>query len=485
MADASTGVDGPSGTLPAGSTFGRVWRVDGEALFATLTVVVVVVEALALAALIWALLFSRVATPPGSWMLADVLVAAVSTTAVLLAVVTVAATLLRSVSARREEAQADETAAWTDTWRRVVAGSIPCPVGPIDDGAMRALLEIREAATGVAEERAGSVIRAAGGDRILLGRLEAIVAGCRYGWPRRLVRSLRSHRRSPPLGATLDTLDDLAMARLGEAVPLLLALVTSGRGAIRNKALRAAARSIAGIGSDRARAAGALALLDGLPRRELSRGALDETLLLLDQAAVPVVRSVLTAHAGPAVRGRGPPGKDDTFEVSLVAACLDSVARLHLQEVGELIAPQLAADRPLEIRAAGLRALAGEPALPANAALPLRRALSDPQDVVRTQAARAARLLPGSDASRALVALLADPSWWVRLAAGETLATLGPPGTAALTDAARHHSDRFARQMAAQVLRNQAVVGGSDTDGGSHASTQDNGDHGASERTPA
>jgi HEAT repeat protein len=83
--------------------------------------------------------------------------------------------------------------------------------------------------------------------------------------------------------------------------------------------------------------------------------------------------------------------------------------------------------------------------------------LSDREDIVRTQAARAAYLLPADEAVPALVALLGDQSWWVRRAAGNSLHRVPTAGTAALIRASRDHPDRFARDMAAQVLRDYCV----------------------------
>lgn len=162
--------------------------------------------------------------------------------------------------------------------------------------------------------------------------------------------------------------------------------------------------------------------------------------MLLEDGAEPLIRAVLDASSS---------------RPELLAAALDGVGRLRLAGLGPLVPAYLDAARALDVRAAAFRALASLPSLPPGAEGALRQGLRDPLDPVRAQASRAARLLPVPEAVGLLGALLADRSWWVRRAAGETLAATGPAGRTALADAARSQPDRFARHMAAQVLADQ------------------------------
>jgi hypothetical protein len=57
----------------------------------------------------------------------------------------------------------------------------------------------------------------------------------------------------------------------------------------------------------------------------------------------------------------------------------------------------------------------------------------------------------------ALYEALGDRSWWVRRAAAESLAARDAWGVDALKKASVSHPDRFARDMAAQVLLDGGV----------------------------
>ena len=423
---------------------GRAWGRLGEVLYARVSVVVVVVEAIALSGLVWALLFSGAVSRPAPSVLGDALIAAVSVTAALLTAVTAVMTFLSGSEVRREAMRRERIDSWTVTWTGVLEGSEPCPPGPLDGDAVAALLEVREEASGEEALAAASAIRSTGADRQLVDALEAVSRRGRRGGRApadRLVRERRGplHRRVP-LGALLDLLDDLARARIPDVVPLVLELAGRRERAVRIQAIRVAARSIAVIGPSREQAVALGQFLDGLARARLPRGALEESVLLLDAAAEPLIRRVLA---------------DPDAEPVLLAACLESLGRLRLDDLGPSLVPFLGPDRPLDVRAAALRALAAMPALPFLAEVALHEALTDAHEAVRVQAVRASRLLPLVNAVAELTSHLGDRSWWVRRAAAETLVALGPSGTAALRRAARAHPDRYARQMAEQVLQDR------------------------------
>jgi hypothetical protein len=360
----------------------------------------------------------------------------VSVTALLVAVVTGAVVVVRAAGARREERHAPSIAAWDRFWREMVAGRETCPEGPIPDDAIVALLAVRESLDPPESLRAAEAIFSTGTDQTLMKRLDAL-APAGNG-----TSGFRPIRGSRQLGAALDTLDDLATARLPAAIPTLTALVHHREEAIRSGALRAASRSIAAMPADTSRTAAALDLLDHIQHTPFTRGSLDEAELLLGDAAEPVIHAVLA---------------DPQAEPTLVASCLDSTARLRLESEDPLITPFLRAGRPLEVRAAAFRALATLDSLTPEATKELSQAISDPHDIVRIQAARAARLLPANQVVPSLVGLLGDQSWSVRRAAAETLAAVPGVGVQALVDAARHNPDRYARDMAHQVARDHNV----------------------------
>jgi len=80
---------------------------------------------------------------------------------------------------------------------------------------------------------------------------------------------------------------------------------------------------------------------------------------------------------------------------------------------------------------------------------------------VRAAACQAASHLPDGEAGLALWHRLADRAWPVRLAAGESLLASTVEGRALLERAALEHPDRYARDMAAQVLGDAGAVLGS------------------------
>jgi HEAT repeat protein len=98
------------------------------------------------------------------------------------------------------------------------------------------------------------------------------------------------------------------------------------------------------------------------------------------------------------------------------------------------------------------------PALSHGTRTALIEALQDDKEIVRIQAAHAAFLLPQFDAVPILGHMLSDPSWWVRVAAANTLMRWRELGVAALRQAAAQHSDRFARHMAVQVLLDSGEI---------------------------
>lgn len=79
-------------------------------------------------------------------------------------------------------------------------------------------------------------------------------------------------------------------------------------------------------------------------------------------------------------------------------------------------------------------------------------ALQDPAWQVRAQAARALGQLRAEIALLALPARLTDPAWWVRRHAAHALREFGVEGRRELERIARSSPDRYAREMAQEVL---------------------------------
>lgn len=103
-----------------------------------------------------------------------------------------------------------------------------------------------------------------------------------------------------------------------------------------------------------------------------------------------------------------------------------------------------------EARVATARALGG---LGDTAAGPaLIEALDDYTWAVRAQAARSLGKLKWTEAAPRLVARLSDPVWWVRHNAGYALGAMGDEGRSTLESVVRSNRDRFACDMAEEVL---------------------------------
>ena len=245
-----------------------------------------------------------------------------------------------------------------------------------------------------------------------------------------LLRALRSRN---PL-RRLEALDKVREDYWPQLVPKLLRMVTRDEvPAVRNKAVRAAARTIAQMSDPMERAESARVLVGVLRRAELSRGMKEGTLSLLGPATSFAVRDILQSR-------RDAP--------ELCRAAIETVSRLRLLGLAPLVAEMAASQAP-EVRAASLRALWRLGELPLQGTVAVLRCLQDPIDFVRIQAVRAASLLPVHEATPPLWLLLGDASWWVRVAVVNTLEALGDDGKKVLVRAASEHPDRYGREMAA------------------------------------
>src|SRR5262249_28811655 len=79
-------------------------------------------------------------------------------------------------------------------------------------------------------------------------------------------------------------------------------------------------------------------------------------------------------------------------------------------------------------------------------------ALGDGAWPVRAQAAKALGMIGATNAVGALGTCLTDPVWWVRRHAAYALGGLGEGGQSALREIAARSDDRYAREMAQEVL---------------------------------
>ncbi len=390
-----------------------MWRRFGDVAFAALVAIVVTLEAIPLIYLTWMLLGRLVGRSGGTrvgWVLLGALASAG------LGLVTVTGYLLayQHVSERRATALTERRQAWVARWLDVLYTAGPLPDAPVGDDAVGALLDVRDTVRGVEADRVTDLLT-------------------RYGVGVVLERRVRTGR----VASRLEALDALARSRTSEVMPTLVAAIEDREPAIQVAAARATARTLAAIADPSAREDAARTVVHALERAGLPFGVLEEMLILADDGAPSLVGGLLDREDAP---------------TSFLRAALDAVARLKLLGFATEVARFLVASDP-EVRAAALRAVSQTGLLPPGARAAVRSALVDEVEFVRIHATAAARLLPREQALPVLWQGLGDPSWWVRRAAAEALAALGPVGLAELGRAADTHPDRYARDMAAQALR--------------------------------
>lgn len=394
-----------------------MWRRFGDEAFAALVAIVVTAEALALGALVL-LLGGRAFGVVGSLPVRGTVLAAVAIVTLGLIALTAFLLLYQGVSSRRERTLAERRSGWVGAWMDVLFLDAEPPPPPLPAAGVAALLEVREALKGVE------------GDRVI-GLVD------RY----RVSDRLRGGMRASKTSARLEALEALAQARIPAALPDLVALIGDPEPVVRVAAARAGVRTLAAVPAGPDREAGAARLIDALETNDLPRGVVEEVLLLGEDAAPQLVAELLLRMDAP---------------TASIKAGLEAAGRLQLftflDEVVRFV------DHPdPEVRAAAFRAFRSIGYLPPEAGPAVLAGLADPVDFVRIHATRAARLLDPPTALPVLWERLGDRSWWVRRAAARSMADLGEEGRQELAIVSAAHPDRYARDMATQVLRDQGA----------------------------
>jgi HEAT repeat protein len=402
-----------------------MWRRYGDVAFATVFAVAVTLEAIPLGILTWTLA-ARLFGEHGPARLGSVLLAAVGSTAAALLMLSTYVLSYQHLSDRRARLVGERRQAWVATWLRVLDGTEPDPETSLDAAGIEALVALRETLRGERSARVAELLET-------------------HGAVARLRREVRKGRAA----GRLDAIAALSSARIPKALPTLIEAIGDPNAAVAVAAARAAARTLARTEQPLDRDLGAVQLVSAVEARRLPYGVVEEVVVLAEEAAPTVIHALLLA---------------DGRRSASIRAGLDGIGRLQLLVFAEEVVPYLRhADD--EVRAAALRAVSKLGFLPEVSFGVVIAALSDEVDFIRIHAAAAARLLPRPQALSLLTDTLGDRSWWVRRAAADALVALGPGGLAQLGEAARVHPDRFARDMAAQALRDhvpslvKAVVG--------------------------
>ncbi len=389
-----------------------MWRRHGDSLYALLVVVVFTVELAALAGLVWVSSLRLGGFVPRS-RLDVVLVGAVIATALALFGVTVYILGYHAVSAVLERRHTEAISSWTERWIQTLLYHAEAPEPPLTLAAEESALALRD------------LLR--GEDGLALTEL---LQG--YALDERLIGRMRGRRLAP----RLDALDQLSRARFRTAFePLVLAFVDSDAVG-RLMAGRAIARTLADWPEGAERDEACATFTRALEEAPLPTGAAAEVIQLLEGAAPPILRALLSG---------------ERQRPELLRASADAVGRMGRTELRSQVGQWIAHPDP-EVRSAALRALSRLGRVPDNLAEDLLAALDDQTEFVRVQAAHAAKGLPQKLVLPILYESMGDRSWWVRRASAESLLRLGAGGRTALERAARSHPDRFARDMSAQVL---------------------------------
>ncbi|WP_117238183.1 HEAT repeat domain-containing protein [Thermus sediminis] len=379
-----------------------MWR-KGERLYALLVFLVVALEALALGGLLW--VFSGRLLGAFDYPLARLyLLRGLLLTALALLVLGAYILLYHVYTYWKEVRDRALYERYLSTFTEALFSGGKPPPPPWPEPALEALLHLREMLKGEMGERVSGWLRQA-----------------RPPW----VFRLQARWTSRP--ERLEALEALGLARLPETLWAILPYLEQRDPVLRLAAARAGARVAQGEG--------VLHLGKALLRAGLPRGALLEALLLLEDRGEPV--AALFLEKG---------GREEVW------AALEATGRLHLHALAERVLPFLEAEDP-EVQAAALRALArlGYPLVGHEGVV--LGLLTGGEEFLRVHAARLAPLLPQNLARRALWEALEDPSFYVRRAAAEALATLD---LELLRKAAEAHSDPYGRAMAAQVLQEAA-----------------------------
>ncbi len=379
-----------------------MWR-RGERLYALLVFLVVALEALALGGLVW--VFSGRLLGAFDYPLARLyLLRALLLTALALVVLGAYILLYHAYTALKEARDRALYGRYLTAFTEALFSGTEPPPPPWPEPALEALLHLRETLKGEMGEKVAEWLRRG-----------------RPPW------AFRLRRRWTSRPERLETLEALGLARLPETLEAILPYLEHPDPVLRLAAARAGARVAQGEG--------VLRLGEALLGAGLSRGALLEALLLLEDRAEPV--AALFLEKG---------GREEVW------AALEAVGRLHLHALAERVLPFLEAEDS-EVRAAALRALARLGYPPVGYEDVVLGLLRGGEEFLRVQAARLTPLLPPNLARRALWEALKDPSFYVRRAAAEALASLDKE---LLRQAAEVHPDPYGRAMAGQVLREVA-----------------------------
>jgi HEAT repeat protein len=394
-----------------------MWRRHADIPYTLLVLGVFTLELVGLGALIWTFALRLGQVVPGT-VLQQTLIGTIGITGLGLLFLTAYILAYHVLSLPRERRRQERLEAWTEHWYNVLFSNTMSSAKGLDREAEEAALEVRERLRGDEGKEFSRL-------------LEDLQVG------QRLIARLGSRR----LTSRLEALDALAKARLPSALGPLLNFMVDESPVVRLLSASAAARTMAELEPGAHRQQIARRFVEALKAASLPAGACSEIIRLLGEGSSEVLTFILWSPIASS---------------AVLRAALDAVGSSGLTRFTDAAVFRIT-DHDREVRAAALRALGRLGSVPEEAQTPIVIALNDDTEFVRIQAARAAACLPSEIALAMLGQALSDRSWWVRRAAAESLLRLRPEGVDVLWAAARKHPDRFAGDMAAQVLLDSGI----------------------------
>ena len=395
-----------------------MWRRYGDAAYTLMTLAIFGFETIALGALSLSFLLGS-ASGIASTPVEGILLGIVISTASALALLGLYLLSYHFISNMRDRWQADQLDQWTEWWIGLALtgpgepGVNPSNRRRLPRVAVHSVLSLLEAVKGEEGDRLKEALASNGVDSWFLRRA-----------------------RSGHLTAKLDAIENLGKARLPQSFDHLLDLLHNAKPVVRRMSARAAGVTLAVMPPEPGPDSPHARFIQAIKHADLQPGVIQESLLLLETRAGPILRELLA---------------DPDLSDTLRWVALETIGRLGLADMADEAAASSNHPDP-ELRAATFRCLRRLGSVPETAEAPLLDAVDDEVDFVRVQAAHAAGFLSAEAALPRLEPHLEDTSWWVRRAAAASLARLGEIGVATVRRAAESHPDKAAREMAVQIL---------------------------------
>jgi|GEM_PF-5013597 len=348
----------------------------------------------------------------------DMLITAAIGTLIGLVCLTIFGFIIQITSRRYQRYNQQQVEIWLNLWIDIVLYDIPppLPASPLAPVAIEALMRLRDDVGGTE-----------------LNKLHELFQHYQLHVP-----YLKRLQKGRPL-QRLEALELLARLGLPDTLPAIQAQIDHPKLLVKAAAAKTAAYIISSsIVSD----AHISSFIEAITATSLPRGALEETLALTGTRAEEILRQMM--HR---------PDIQDTHLIAII----NVAGWLHLERMAPYIALFLDHVEPT-VRATCLKVLAQMNRLPGDSQYAIQKSVTDTNEVVRLQAVRALSLLPLHRSYPLFWQALKDDSWWVRLAAAETLWSKGEEGCKMLYRFTDAHTSPQSSEIARYVLLNTGDI---------------------------